>query len=178
VAPFTVGLLNLRVSDDACTAACDDLYGKLRAAGVDVLYDDRDEGAGAKFADMDLIGLPWQLVVGPRGVKAGTVELKRRASGEREELSAEAALAQVIGVKKAAPEIRIKTGPPTVSVYVNVSRSPAIVHRSDCIYANPSSGKVKRLGPFSSLEEAAEAARQAGRNKVQPCRYCGGRAVA
>jgi len=97
VAPFTVGLLNLRVSDDACTAACDDLYDKLRAAGVDVLYDDRDEGAGAKFADMDLIGLPWQLVVGPRGVKAGTVELKRRASGEREELSAEAALAQVIG---------------------------------------------------------------------------------
>jgi prolyl-tRNA synthetase len=97
VAPFKVGLVNLRVSDEACTAACDDLYDKLRAAGVDVLYDDRDEAAGAKFADMDLIGLPWQLVVGPRGVKAGTVELKRRKSGEREEVSAEAALAKVIG---------------------------------------------------------------------------------
>jgi len=97
VAPFGVGLINLRVSDDACTAACNDLYGKLRAAGLDVLYDDRDEAAGAKFADMDLIGLPWQLVVGPRGVKAGTVELKRRKSGEREELTAEAALAKLIG---------------------------------------------------------------------------------
>jgi prolyl-tRNA synthetase len=97
VAPFKVGLINLRVSDEACTAACDDLYGKLRTAGTEVLYDDRDEGAGAKFADMDLIGLPWQLVVGPRGVKAGTVELKRRASGEREELSADAALAKLIG---------------------------------------------------------------------------------
>jgi prolyl-tRNA synthetase len=97
VAPFAVGLVNLRVSDEACTAACNDLYDKLRAAGIDVLYDDRDEPAGAKFADMDLIGLPWQLVVGPRGVKAGTVELKRRASGERDELSAEAALARLTG---------------------------------------------------------------------------------
>jgi len=96
VAPFKVGLINLRVSDDACTAACNDLYDKLRAAGADVLYDDRDEGAGAKFATMDLIGLPWQLVVGPRGVKAGTVELKRRASGEREEISADAALSRLL----------------------------------------------------------------------------------
>ncbi|MDH3232891.1 MAG: proline--tRNA ligase [Alphaproteobacteria bacterium] len=96
IAPFRVGLVNLRVSDDACTAACDDLYAKLRAGGVDVLYDDRDEAAGAKFADMDLIGLPWQLVIGPRGVKAGTVELKRRASGDREELSADAALSQLL----------------------------------------------------------------------------------
>jgi prolyl-tRNA synthetase len=97
IAPFAVGLVNLRVSDEACTAACNALYDKLRAAGIDVLYDDRDEAAGAKFADMDLIGLPWQLVVGPRGVKAGTVELKRRKSGEREELSAEAALARLTG---------------------------------------------------------------------------------
>ncbi|HUT48037.1 MAG TPA: proline--tRNA ligase [Alphaproteobacteria bacterium] len=96
IAPFRVGLVNLRVSDDACTAACDDLYAKLRAAGTEVLYDDRDEAAGAKFADMDLIGLPWQLVVGPRGVKAGTVELKRRATGDREELSADAALARLL----------------------------------------------------------------------------------
>jgi len=97
VAPFKVGLVNLRVSDEACTAACDDLYARLREAGAEVLYDDRDEAAGAKFAGMDLIGLPWQLVVGPRGVKAGTVELKRRKGGAREELSAEAALARLLG---------------------------------------------------------------------------------
>ena len=97
VAPFAVGLINLKAGDADCDAACEDLYRKLQAAGVDVLYDDRAERAGAKFADMDLIGLPWQLVVGPRGVKAGTVELKRRATGEREELPAEAALAKVAG---------------------------------------------------------------------------------
>ena len=97
VAPFAVGLINLKAGDADCDAACEDLYGKLQAAGIEVLYDDRAERAGAKFADMDLIGLPWQLVVGPRGVKAGTVELKRRATGEREELPAEAALAKVAG---------------------------------------------------------------------------------
>ena len=97
VAPFAVGLINLKAGDDACDTACEDLYGKLRGARVDVLYDDRAERAGAKFADMDLIGLPWQLVVGPRGVKAGTVELKRRATGDRDELPAEAALAKIAG---------------------------------------------------------------------------------
>ena len=71
------------------------MYGKLRAAGLDVLYDDRDERAGGKFADMDLIGVPWQLIVGPRGLKSGIVEVKRRATGEREELSVEAALSRV-----------------------------------------------------------------------------------
>ena len=60
-----------------------------------MLYDDRDERPGAKFADMDLIGLPWQLTVGPRGLKSGMVELKRRASGEKTELSVEAALAKL-----------------------------------------------------------------------------------
>ncbi len=95
VAPFKVGLINLRAADAACSAACDDIYAKLNAAGVEVLYDDTAESAGAKFAEMDLIGLPWQLVVGPRGVKAGTVELKRRASGEKHELSLDAALAKV-----------------------------------------------------------------------------------
>ncbi len=97
VAPFAVGLINLKAGDADCDAACEDLYGRLRTAGVEVLYDDRAERAGAKFADMDLIGLPWQLVVGPRGVKAGTVELKRRATGDREELPAEAALSKVAG---------------------------------------------------------------------------------
>jgi prolyl-tRNA synthetase len=97
VAPFQAGLINLKVGDPACTAACDDIYGKLRNAGVEVLYDDRDERSGAKFAEMDLIGLPWQLVVGPRGLKQGVVELKRRRSGEREELSADAALTRLAG---------------------------------------------------------------------------------
>jgi prolyl-tRNA synthetase len=97
VAPFKVGLVNLRASDAACSAACDDIYAKLRAAKVEVLYDDRDESAGAKFADMDLVGLPWQLVVGPRGLKTGTVELKSRQSGERQELSLDSALSRLIG---------------------------------------------------------------------------------
>ena len=95
VAPFAVGLINLRAGDAACDAACDDLYARLRGAGTEVLYDDRAERAGAKFADMDLIGLPWQLIVGPRGLKSGAVELKRRATGEREELSVDAALARI-----------------------------------------------------------------------------------
>jgi prolyl-tRNA synthetase len=97
VAPFKVGLINLRAADADCTAACDKLYGQLVEAGVDVLYDDRDESAGAKFAAMDLIGLPWQLVVGPRGLKNGVVELKRRGGNEeREELSPEAAIAKLV----------------------------------------------------------------------------------
>jgi prolyl-tRNA synthetase len=97
VAPFDVGLINLKSGDAACDAACLELYGKLQAAGKAVLYDDRDERPGPKFADMDLIGVPWHLVVGPRGLKSGVVELKRRATGERIELSAEAALAKLAG---------------------------------------------------------------------------------
>ncbi len=97
VAPFRVALINLRADDATCTAAADDLYAKLQAAGIEVLYDDRDERGGAKFATTDLIGVPWQLVVGPKGVAAGTVEVKRRGSGSREEMSVEAALARVAG---------------------------------------------------------------------------------
>ncbi|MCA1749886.1 MAG: proline--tRNA ligase [Parasphingopyxis sp.] len=92
VAPYKVGLINMRADDEDCTAAADDLYGKLGEAGIEVLYDDRAERGGAKFATMDLIGLPWQLVIGPRGLKNGVVELKNRATGEREELSPESAL--------------------------------------------------------------------------------------
>lgn len=95
VAPFQVGVINLKAGDAACDAAAGDFYAKLRAAGVETLYDDTDERAGAKFATMDLIGLPWQVTVGPRSVKAGTVEVKDRASGEREELSIDAALAKL-----------------------------------------------------------------------------------
>jgi prolyl-tRNA synthetase len=95
VAPFQVGLINMRVDHEGCAAASDDLYRRLTAAGVETLYDDRDERGGAKFATADLIGLPWQLIVGPKGIERGVVELKRRASGEREELSIESALARL-----------------------------------------------------------------------------------
>jgi prolyl-tRNA synthetase len=95
VAPFKVGLMNLRSGHDACDAVCEKLYADLNKAGVETLYDERDERAGVKFAEMDLIGLPWQVAVGPRGVKAGTVEIKRRG-GEREEISAESALARLV----------------------------------------------------------------------------------
>ncbi len=97
VAPFKVGLLNLRVDDAACANACDDLYDKLSAAGIEVLYDDRDERAGAKFSTMDLIGLPWQTAIGPRGVKSGIVEVKNRATGERLELSPDDVLTRLAG---------------------------------------------------------------------------------
>ncbi|MDW8371237.1 MAG: proline--tRNA ligase [Geminicoccaceae bacterium] len=97
VAPFTVGLVDLRPDDPTCQATADALYERLLAAGIEVLYDDRDERAGVKFATMDLIGLPFQVTVGPRGVKAGTVELKERRTGVREELSAEALLARLTG---------------------------------------------------------------------------------
>ena len=75
--------------------AADDVYAKLQSAGVETLYDDRDDRGGAKLASMDLIGLPWQLIVGPRGIAAGTVELKRRSTGEREEVSLESAVARL-----------------------------------------------------------------------------------
>ncbi len=95
VAPFRAGLINLRVGDAKCAAAADAIYAKLRQAGIDTLYDDRDESPGAKFAAMDLIGLPWQLVLGPRGLAAGTVELKNRASGAKEEIPVDAALTKL-----------------------------------------------------------------------------------
>ena len=77
-------------------AACNDLYGKFANASVDVLYDDTDERAGAKFAAMDLLGLPWQVIVGPRGLKQGEVELKRRATGERQSLTPDAAFNRIV----------------------------------------------------------------------------------
>ena len=97
VAPFDAAVINLKPGDVECDVVCDDLYGKLNLAGLDVLYEDRDERPGTKFADMDLIGVPWQIVVGPRGVKNGVVELKSRASGKREETSSEAVLARLAG---------------------------------------------------------------------------------
>ena len=95
VAPYAVGLINMRADDAACVQAADDLYAQLQARGVDVLYDDRDERGGAKFATMDLIGLPWQIVVGPKGLANGVVEVKRRATDERVELAPADAVARV-----------------------------------------------------------------------------------
>ena len=95
VAPFRVGLVNLKAGDAECDAACEEIYRALEGNGCESLMDDRSLRAGAKFADMDLIGLPWQVIVGPRGVAAGSVELKRRDSGAREELSIESALARL-----------------------------------------------------------------------------------
>ncbi|MBV9247646.1 MAG: proline--tRNA ligase [Acetobacteraceae bacterium] len=93
VAPFKAVIINLKRGDTACDKLCQEIYARLGSAA---LYDDREERAGVKFADADLMGHPWQIVVGPRGVAARTVELKRRASGEREEVSPDSALARVV----------------------------------------------------------------------------------
>ena len=95
VAPWRVGLVTMRADDEASVGAAEAIYGQLRDAKVETLYDDRDERGGVKLGSMDLIGLPWQVIVGPRGIASGTVELKRRSTGEREELSVESALARL-----------------------------------------------------------------------------------
>jgi prolyl-tRNA synthetase len=95
VAPFHVGLINLKQGDGATDSACAKAYEALTQAGVEVLYDDTDKRPGEKFAVMDLIGLPHQLVIGPRGLAAGKAETKRRADGHREELPVEEAIAAV-----------------------------------------------------------------------------------
>ncbi len=95
VAPWRVGIVTMRQDDAPSVTAAENLYADLTAAGVEVLYDDRDERGGVKLGSMDLIGLPWQVIIGPRGIAAGTVELKRRSTGEREELSLESTLARL-----------------------------------------------------------------------------------
>ncbi len=95
VAPFKVGLINLKPGDAACGDAARELYDGLRRAGIDVLYDDTEERAGAKFATMDLIGLPWQVTVGPKGLRGGTVEVKQRRNGDKEEVSLASALSHL-----------------------------------------------------------------------------------
>ena len=97
VAPYGVGIVNLRAGDAACDAACESAYAALTAAGKEPLLDDTDERPGGKFAAMDLIGLPWQLIIGPRGLAQGAVELKRRATGDRQTLSLDAALKIICG---------------------------------------------------------------------------------
>jgi prolyl-tRNA synthetase len=95
VAPFEVEVINLKAGDAATDAACEKLYAELGAAGLDTLYDDRDQPAGAKFATADLIGIPYQIILGPRGLKDGQAEIKHRKSGERETLPLDAAVARV-----------------------------------------------------------------------------------
>ena len=97
VAPFRVGLINLKVGDPACDGACERIYASLAKAGVDVLYDDRDDRPGAKFATMDLVGAPHQAIVGPKSIAEGKVELKTRRGGERELISVDAAIARLGG---------------------------------------------------------------------------------
>ena len=92
VAPWKVGLVTMRGDDEASVKAADDIYARLSAANVEVLYDDRDERGGVKLGSMDLMGLPWQLIIGPRGLASGVVELKNRRTGEKEELSIDAAI--------------------------------------------------------------------------------------
>jgi prolyl-tRNA synthetase len=94
VAPWRAAILNLRVGDAGCDKLCEQLHEALPDQAV---YDDRSERAGAKFADADLMGFPWQAIVGPRGAAAGRVELKRRMTGEREEVSLEDAIARIRG---------------------------------------------------------------------------------
>lgn len=94
VAPFRAVIINLKTGDETCDALCEELYGR---APDQFLYDDRSDRAGAKFADADLMGHPWQMIVGPRGAKERKVELKNRATGERTEVTPEEALAKVLG---------------------------------------------------------------------------------
>jgi prolyl-tRNA synthetase len=98
VAPFEAVVINLKAGDAASDAACDGLYGELQTAGIDTLYDDRDMGAGGKFATADLIGVPYQLILGPRGLKEGQAEIKHRATGERETLPIAAAVARLVAL--------------------------------------------------------------------------------
>ena len=98
VTPFHCGIVNLKSGDAEADAACEALYSSLTALGLEPLYDDTDERAGAKFATMDLIGLPWRITVGPRGLKNGVVELTSRRTGESEELPPEEAVARIAAI--------------------------------------------------------------------------------
>ena len=96
VAPFGAGIINLKVGDDEADSVSEDIYDKLSKAGIDPLYDDKSDRGGVKFSRMDLIGLPFVITIGPRGLKEGVVEVKSRATGERQSLSPEAAVNFII----------------------------------------------------------------------------------
>jgi prolyl-tRNA synthetase len=92
IAPFGVGIVNMKPGDEGCDGVSEKLYEAFTNAGIDPLLDDTDNRPGSKFATMDLIGLPYQVIVGPRGVAAGEVEVKDRKTGERQNLTVEAAI--------------------------------------------------------------------------------------
>ena len=92
VAPFKVVILNLKQGASDTDSACEQLYRDLTAKRIEVLYHDLDERPGAKFATADLIGVPYQVLVGPRSLAEGKVEVKKRADGSKENLSPAAAL--------------------------------------------------------------------------------------
>ena len=96
--PFHAGLVNLKQGDASTDSACEAIYSELKARGLDPLYDDRDERAGAKFATADLIGLPWRITVGPRGLSNNRVELTSRKTGESQELSPKDAVAKLVEI--------------------------------------------------------------------------------
>jgi prolyl-tRNA synthetase len=96
VAPFKVAILNLKQGSSDTDASCEQLYRNLAGRGIDVLYDDRDQRPGAKFATADLIGIPWQVLIGPKGLAEGKVEVKRRADGSRELLSPADAIERLV----------------------------------------------------------------------------------
>jgi len=96
VTPFHCGIINLKQGDEEADRACESIYLKLNNAGLDPLYDDREERAGGKFATMDLIGLPWRVTVGPRGLKNGVVELTNRRTGESENVSIDEAVKKLL----------------------------------------------------------------------------------
>ena len=98
VTPFHCGIVNLKQGDSEADAACEGLYAALTAKGLEPLYDDRDERAGGKFATMDMIGLPWRITVGPRGLKNGVVELTSRRTGESEELPPDQAVERIAAI--------------------------------------------------------------------------------
>jgi prolyl-tRNA synthetase len=97
VAPFDVVVINMKPGDAACDTISEKLYASLGNAGKDVLYDDSDDRAGTKFATADLIGVPVQIIVGPRSAAAGEVEVKDRKTGAREVMTLEAALNRATG---------------------------------------------------------------------------------
>jgi prolyl-tRNA synthetase len=97
VAPFDVVVINMKSGDEACDSACEKLYSTLMKAGKDVLLDDRDDRAGTKFATADLIGVPVQIIVGPRSAASGEVEVKDRRTGARETMTIEAAVNRLVG---------------------------------------------------------------------------------
>ncbi|MCI4666104.1 MAG: proline--tRNA ligase [Neomegalonema sp.] len=102
VAPFDVAIVNLKQGDEKADAACNELYAAFSGAGYEPIYDDREERAGAKFATMDLIGIPWRITVGPRGLKNGVVELTSRRSGESIEVAPAEAVEKYVELRRAA----------------------------------------------------------------------------